>query len=78
MHALGVKVERGRTSSELFMADGHCFKSGAGILNDCKGRREQLKEIWKVLPILGGYFSFLRTSRHLKSANSTTNRCRSI
>lgn len=67
MQALDVTVERRRISSKLFMADGHCFKSGAGIMNDCKGRREQLQEIWKVLPILGGYFNFLRTSRHLQS-----------
>jgi predicted NAD/FAD-binding protein len=66
MQALNVPLEQGRTSSELFLANGQCFKSGAGIVHHCKGIRERVKEIWKVLPILGGYIRFLLNTRRIK------------
>ncbi|MEQ1637011.1 MAG: NAD(P)-binding protein [Methylococcales bacterium] len=66
MRTLNVPMEEGRTSSELFLANGQCFKSGAGIVHDCKSIRERLTEIWKVLPIMGGYLSFLLKTRQIK------------
>ncbi|NOT85527.1 MAG: NAD(P)-binding protein [Methylococcaceae bacterium] len=66
MQALNVPIERGRTSSELFLSDGHTFKSGAGILHDCQGISERLKEIRKIMPIMGGYLNFLLKTRKVK------------
>ncbi len=62
MRALNVSVEEGRTSSELFLADGQSFKSGTGIVHDCNSIGERLHEIRKILPIVGGYLKFLLRS----------------
>ncbi len=59
MKALNVKMVPGQTSSELFLSDGHCYKSGAGIIHHCEGLKERVAEMWKVLPILKGYLLFL-------------------
>ena len=59
MKALNVDMVQGQMSSELFMADGRCYKSGAGIVHHCNGMTEQATEMWKVLPILKGYLYFL-------------------
>lgn len=59
MRDLNVKVEPGYTSSELFLANGDYYKSGAGILHHCKNLTERLAEIRKNLPILVGYLRFL-------------------
>jgi predicted NAD/FAD-binding protein len=59
MNALNVKMVQGKTSSELFFADGRCYKSGAGIIHHCKGMKERVMEIWKTLPVLRGYLLFL-------------------
>jgi predicted NAD/FAD-binding protein len=59
MKALNVNVAEGQASSELFLADGHCYKSGAGIVHHCQGVKERVIEMWKVLPILKGYLQFL-------------------
>lgn len=66
MVALDVPLERGRTSSELFLANGQCFKSGAGIVHHCQGIGERVKEIRNILPIVGGYIKFLRATRKVK------------
>ncbi len=58
MRDLNVNVAQGQTSSELFLADGHYYKSGAGILYHCEGLKERLREIWKILPMLSGYLRF--------------------
>lgn len=65
MSALNVPMEEGRTSSELFLANGQYFKSGAGIMHNCKNSRERLKELWKVLPVMGGYIKFLLKTRKI-------------
>lgn len=67
MRSLNVPVEEGRTSSELFLANGQYFKSGAGILHDCQGVSDRLKEIRKILPIFGGYINFMLSSWRVKS-----------
>ena len=59
MKALNVEMMQSKTSSELFLADGHCYKSGAGIVHHCQGVKERVIEMWKVLPILKGYLCFL-------------------
>lgn len=62
MNTLNVKMVPGQTSSELFLADGHCYKSGAGIIHHCQDVKERVTEMWKVLPILKGYLRFLFTA----------------
>ena len=59
MKTLNVNMVQGETSSELFLADGRCYKSGAGIVHHCKNMKERVTETWKVLPILKGYLQFL-------------------
>jgi len=59
MKILNVNMVQGETSSELFLADGRCYKSGAGIVHHCKNMKERVTETWKVLPILKGYLQFL-------------------
>lgn len=59
MKVLNVEMLSDQTSSELFLADGRCYKSGAGIFHHCEGIREKAIEMWKVLPILRGYLYFL-------------------
>lgn len=68
MVALNVPLEQGRTSSELFLANGQYFKSGAGIVHHCQGVGERVKEIRKVLPVVGGYLKFLLATRKIKQA----------
>lgn len=67
MRALKVEVTQGQTSSELFLADGHYYKSGAGIFYHCQGIKERFVEIRKILPILTGYLRFLWTASKAKS-----------
>jgi predicted NAD/FAD-binding protein len=62
MRALNVKMAQGQTSSELFLANGHYYKSGAGIFYHCQGITERIAESWKILPILTGYLRFLLTA----------------
>lgn len=59
MNALNVEMAQGQTSSELFLANGRCYKSGAGIVHHCNGLKERVTEMWKVLPVLKGYLQFL-------------------
>lgn len=59
MRSLNVTVEDVHLSSELFLAEGRYFKSGAGIVVGCNRLAERLREINKLFPVMGGYFLFL-------------------
>lgn len=62
MNTLNVKMVQGKTSSELFLANGTHYKSGAGIVHHCKNAKECAIEMWKALPVLKGYLQFLLTA----------------
>ncbi|MCK4843050.1 MAG: NAD(P)-binding protein [Methylococcales bacterium] len=59
MHDLQVPLEQTPISSELFLADGHYYKSVGAIRYGCKTKREQIIASLKLTPIMLSYFCFL-------------------
>jgi len=59
MHDLQVPLEEVLISSELFLADGHYYKSSGAIRYGCKTLREQLLASFKMLPLMLPYLGFL-------------------
>ena len=59
MNRLNITMAQGETSSELFLANGHCYKSGAGLMHHSKNFNEFLNEAQKLSPVVKGYMQFL-------------------
>lgn len=59
MNQLNVTMAQGDTSSELFLADGRCYRSGAGLMHHSKDISDFLKEAKKLSPVVKGYMQFL-------------------
>ncbi|NOQ16495.1 MAG: FAD-dependent oxidoreductase [Methyloprofundus sp.] len=59
MHDLQVQLEEVAISSELFLADGHYYKSAGAIRYGCKTKREQIITSLKQMPIMFSYLCFL-------------------
>jgi predicted NAD/FAD-binding protein len=59
MHDLQVQLEETPISSELFLADGHYYKSAGAIRYGCKTKREQVIASLKLTPIMFSYLCFL-------------------
>jgi predicted NAD/FAD-binding protein len=58
MNRLNITMAKGETSSELFLANGHCYKSGAGLMHHSKNFNEFLNEAQKLSPVVKGYMQF--------------------
>lgn len=59
MRDLEVQLEQTPISSELFLANGHYYKSTGAIRNGCTTARDKLLESLKLTPIMFSYLSFL-------------------
>jgi predicted NAD/FAD-binding protein len=59
MYDLQVQLKEVAISSELFLANGHYYKSAGAIRYGCKTKREQIFESLKQMPIMFSYLCFL-------------------
>ena len=59
MHDLQVQLEETPISSELFLADGHYYRSAGAIRYGCKSKREQIIASLKQTPVMFSYLCFL-------------------
>jgi len=59
MHDLQVQLEETPVSSELFLANGHYYKSTGAIRYGCKTKREKIIESLKMTPIMFSYLCIL-------------------
>ncbi len=59
MHDLQVSLEETPISSELFLADGHYYKSAGAIRYGYKSKWEQINASLKLTPIMFSYLCFL-------------------